>query len=617
MTVIKNNEAKAIKQVSKKKILFFKLTAIAMPFLLLVLLEGLLRLSGYGHNLSLFVADKNCQDCLVMNKYVSERYFTNNANATVGNFEPFKAKKQKGTIRLFVLGESTTIGYPYMHNGAFHRWLKYRLLQMYPDAEFEIINLSLTAVNSYTVLDMAKELDKYEPDAVLIYSGHNEYYGALGVGSTSRLGSKQWMIQSLISLKKLRVIQLAFNTVSALGNIVRKNEINVNQSLMERMTADQHIGYESVKFKTGVTQFARNIDAACGLLSAKKVPVFISNLVSNEKDLPPFVSNRDPDNSAAITYQKGMAAYQQKDSLKAKQLFIKAKDQDLLRFRAPEQMDSVISAVAKKYSGVYLVDTKKAFESRSPFGILDKSTLLEHVHPNLLGYSLMSEAFFQSLIAHRIITAKPVNGISVEQLQQQMPITKVDSLFGNYSVVFLKRGWPFNDLKIADPAPSTPEGLIAMRMLKNGLPWNDAMDQLMNYYQQKNDKQAMLKVAEAVMLEYPYDPTFYLFAGQLGAETNDSFKAINYLHRAFILKPSITLAQKLFALEIKNNRPERAIAYIDYAMKDNPSNSMLTDVRKKLINIISIKNALRKDTANILLKERLTKNYTSLENRSN
>ena len=27
-----------------------------------------------------------------------------------------------------------------------------------------------------------------EPDAVLIYAGHNEYYGALGVGSTESLG---------------------------------------------------------------------------------------------------------------------------------------------------------------------------------------------------------------------------------------------------------------------------------------------------------------------------------------------------------------------------------------------------------------------------------------------
>ncbi|WPU91606.1 hypothetical protein SNE25_20015 [Mucilaginibacter sabulilitoris] len=616
MPAVKNN-AKANSQISKKKKIIFKLTAIAMPFLLLALLEGTLRLFSYGHNLPLFVTDESCPDCLVMNKYVSERYFTNAANATIGNFEPFKIKKSKGTIRLFVLGESTTIGYPYMHNGAFHRWLKYRLMQMYPDVDFEIINLSLTAVNSYTVLDMAKELDQYEPDAVLIYSGHNEYYGALGIGSTSKLGNQRWVIQSLISLKKLRVVQLAFNTLSTVGRLTGAKGDSVNKSLMERMAADQRIAYQSVKFKTGITQFARNINAACSLLSAKKIPVLISNLVSNEKDLPPFISDRDPSNGAGITYQKGMEAYLKKDSLKARQLFIKAKDQDMLRFRAPEQMDSVITAATKRYPGVYLVDTKKAFESRSVYGILDNSTLLEHVHPNLWGYSLMSEAFFQSLTAHRVIAAKPVTSISVKQLWQQMPITKVDSLFGAYSIAFLKKGWPFNNKKIADPYPRTPEELIAMHMLKNGLPWNDAMDQLMSFYQQKNDKRAMLKVAEAVMLEYPYDPAFYLFAGQLSAADGDNFKAINYWHRAFIIKSSIALAQKLFVLEVKVNCPEKAIDYIDYALKNNPGNGMLLSVRKKLTAIIGINNALKKDPANNLLKEQLKKNYANLENRGN
>ena len=100
-----------------------------------------------------------------------------------------KKMKDDSTLRIFVLGESTTIGYPFFHNGSFHRWLQYRLMHTFPDRQFEIINLSLTAVNSYTVLGFAKELIRYKPDAVLIYTGHNEFYGTLGVGSSSRIGS--------------------------------------------------------------------------------------------------------------------------------------------------------------------------------------------------------------------------------------------------------------------------------------------------------------------------------------------------------------------------------------------------------------------------------------------
>jgi Tfp pilus assembly protein PilF len=38
--------------------------------------------------------------------------------APTGNSEPFKKIKDENTCRIFVLGESTTIGYPYFHNGS-------------------------------------------------------------------------------------------------------------------------------------------------------------------------------------------------------------------------------------------------------------------------------------------------------------------------------------------------------------------------------------------------------------------------------------------------------------------------------------------------------------------
>ena len=115
-----------------------------------------------------------------MNDYASDKFFSDTANATKGNHEIFAVDKAPNTFRIFVLGESTTIGYPYFHNGSFHRWLQYRLARMYPERNFEIINLSLTAVNSYTVLDFGKQLAQYQPDAVLIYAGHKRILWRFG-----------------------------------------------------------------------------------------------------------------------------------------------------------------------------------------------------------------------------------------------------------------------------------------------------------------------------------------------------------------------------------------------------------------------------------------------------
>src|ERR1700752_3399279 len=178
----------------KRKLWLFRVIAMLLPFVLLFLLEVALRIFHYGYDTSLFIEYPGNKDYWVMNPDASKKYFTDQLNATTGNREPFRKEKEANTLRIFVLGESTTIGYPYFHNGSFHRWLLYRLMAGYPDKKIEMVNVSLTAVNSFTGLGFSKEVVRYQPDAVLIYTGHNEYYGALGVGSTNRIGGNPRLV---------------------------------------------------------------------------------------------------------------------------------------------------------------------------------------------------------------------------------------------------------------------------------------------------------------------------------------------------------------------------------------------------------------------------------------
>lgn len=59
------------------------------------------------------------------------------------------------------------MGFPYPNNISFQRMLKYQLQKTNPDKDIEIINLALTAINSYTFYDFAQELVHFEPDAIL------------------------------------------------------------------------------------------------------------------------------------------------------------------------------------------------------------------------------------------------------------------------------------------------------------------------------------------------------------------------------------------------------------------------------------------------------------------
>ncbi|GAB3895992.1 hypothetical protein GCM10028803_13090 [Larkinella knui] len=600
----------------KKRIWLFKGLALLLPLLALALAEGLLRLFGYGHDYRLFVDDPQRKGYLIMNPHASERYFTETENATVGNFEPFRQKKSEGTFRIFVLGESTTIGYPYFHNGSFHRWLHYRLLHTFPGRNFEIINLSLTAVNSYTVFGFGKQLIEYEPDAVLIYTGHNEYYGAMGVGSTSSLGGHPALVRLVLKLREFRLMQLLNRTLAGVRKIASGGTVDLRENLMKRMAADQQIPYGSDTYQTGIDQFKTNLNDLCQLFSERRIPVLISNLVSNEKDLKPFISAPGTtEKSAQYQYSLANQAYTSGHFREAKQRFSRAKELDLLRFRAPEAINQVIRALAAHYPNVTEVDAKAVFERNSPNGILGKETLLEHVHPNLYGYALLSDAFYEALKKKRLIAADWKNEISFDQVRKQMPITPVDSLKGVFEMMILKEGWPFNErMPPEEKRAKTVEEQLAGALVVKQISWRDAMDQLLAHYQKVNNPQGALRVTEALSLEYPYEPGFYEQAGKLSLNLNQHEQAVWYLKKAFQLEETFSTAQSLFITLLKLDRPDEALVYLRYAAAHNETKFSLNELQTFVEQLVAVKNRYLTDTTNVLMSNQLAAGYLKFAN---
>ncbi len=601
---------------SGRRLGVFRFLAVLLPFVFLLLVEMALRVLGYGHDLRLFVEDPQHEGYLVMNRYVSERYFNEIENATIGNFEPFRAEKTEGTFRIFVLGESTTIGYPYFHNGSFHRWLHYRLMHTFPDRDFEIINLALTAVNSHTVYDMGREIADYAPDAVMVYVGHNEYYGALGIGSTSSLGHYVGLVRLLVRLRHLRLVQLLGNLVNGIKKMVSGNAVDIRENLMKRMAAKQQISFGSDEYKEGIAQFDRNLTDLCQLLADRQIPVFISDLVSNEKDLKPFISAPgDPFLSAQVQYEAAQKAFDQNNFNRSKKDFIRAKDLDMLRFRAPEAMNGIIQELPSRFSNVTLVHARKTFERHSLHGILGDETLLEHVHPNLFGYALLSDAFYRALTQKQGWKARKTTELSLEQLYRQMPITAVDSLAGAYEVSILKEGWPFNQpMSRAKKGPKTSEEQLAGALVVKQITWPEAMNQLLIGYTQKNQPADALRVAEALVLEYPFDPSFSEQAGKLSLNLLKNDLAITYLKRAFRQNVNPATAQRLFVVLLKADEPEGAFPYLRIAAAANGNPPALTGLIKIVERIIGLKKQNVEETNSVQLYNELAAGYLQFAN---
>jgi tetratricopeptide (TPR) repeat protein len=630
----------------------FKMIAIILPFAILALVEMGLRLFNYGSDLRIFLEDKDRPGFLYLNPEVAKRYFTVSQNATYGNKEVFCKKKGGNTFRAFVLGASTAIGFPYYHNGSFARMLQYRLQRTFPDKNFEIINLSLTAINSYALLDFAKAASLYQPDAIIFYEGHNEYYGVLGVGSTNSVGRNPAVIQTMIRLKSLRVVQLLFNISS---RFQKNSEMITNQheNLMRRMSAEKTIIYRSELYEAGVGQFRRNIDQILQTFSQKGIPVFLSTIVSNEKDLKPMMSvhkdsltisaswntrfkaaekamrrgdtafarklfrelNREDSSYALTHYYLGNLAYANGEFYLAKRYFMNARELDALRFRGPAKMNEVILLAAAKYKNVILVDVLKTFEDYSPHHIIGSELILEHLHPNLRGNFLMSDAFYRAFKQSNILSAPWRNEIPFEEMYRELPLTKVDSLYGLYGTLRLKAGWPFYE---AEPAGaesgSALEGKLANALLNREMSWNEAFDSLYHCYLEKKNYVGALKLTEGLILEFPNKTNFYEFAIGLANELNNPELSAYYSLRLFRISPDFNLAKMLFIHYLKKDEPGKALPFIDFAISNNSSAVKFEPMRAAVMEIISLQQQFSTDSLNVNTSNKIADRYFLLGN---
>jgi tetratricopeptide (TPR) repeat protein len=633
----------------KMKVLLFKAISILLPFLILFLFEISLRIFHYGNDFRLFIEYPENKNYLIFNPEASKKYFTNQAFATTGNIELFKKKKDINTLRIFVLGESTTIGYPYFHNGSFHRWLQYRLMHNYPDQNFEIINLSLTAVNSYTALGFARELINYNPDAVLIYTGQNEYYGVLGVASTDKFGGNPGIVNLILLLRDLRITQLLTNLYE---KIAGTHVTSSGGTRMKMMIAEEQIPYNSKLFNKGIKQFGYNIDKTLSLFNKYNIPVFISNLVSNEKDLKPFVSigvdsvqfpgyernfrsglqafdkgnfllssqfllkaNKINNTNALCNFCLGKLAYKQGDFKQAKEYFVIAKDMDGLRFRAPEQINALILQLSDKYPNVHLVDTKAAFEKWTDDHIIGNELILEHVHPNLTGYALMSDAFYETMKREHLLSANKEKDLTFKQLLRDMPVAKIDSLAGVYRVSNLKKSWPFSELLQRDTIMiSTEEEKLAWDLAIKKISWKDAINSLYDYYIKNQKLKEARKIMEALVLEYPEKVMYDEKAAMLSSKSKDYERAIFYYKRAFNLSASFDNAISLSLNYLKLDRPVEAVPYIEFSIKNNTSGVNLLALKSATEEVIQLKNANSNDSTNVSVLNKVAKAYIKMDN---
>jgi tetratricopeptide (TPR) repeat protein len=571
----KNNKStRSPSEIAPGKRILFSLLLLLIALGALLLVEGVLRLTNYGGDLSLFIsAPGEVSDYYRLNPDIGKRYFYKQFTIPTPPKDLFLKEKPENGYRIFVLGGSTTAGFPYGNNLMFSRILWRRLQDVFPDKRIEVVNTAMAAINSYTVLDFIDEILEYEPDLILIYMGHNEFYGALGVASLESIGQSRSIIKIYLKIQHLRLFRLLRALISKVKTLFEKNHAdnpeNLTATLMERIVSEQFIPLESELYKKGKKQFQDNLEEILGIAHRANVPVVLSELVSNVGKQPPFHSvKEDSFPPADQIYKKAQETEKSGNYNKARQLYFQAKDLDALRFRASEDFNNIIHESASKYKNT-IVPMKNIFEKNSPNGIIGNSLMLEHLHPNLDGNFLMAEGFFRALRSEGYINPRwDSNQIkSIDEYKKTWGTSALDTVYGNLNIRWLKGGWPFQAKEFHNKSletynPKNKVDSVALKVLINkeiGIEVGHL--ELANYYRENKDYLKAYREYRALIYTIPHETMFYEGAAQMLFKLNKEEEALSILEESFRMKKNDFAIKNLARSYLQQGNVNKTLYY--------------------------------------------------------
>jgi len=582
----------------RKKILFCS-TLVILPFFFLVLLEIILRLFSVGTDLSLFKVSADLR-YFEINRQVGERYFNKYAYTTPLS-DKFLRQKPLNGFRIFVMGESTVQGFPYDANLAFSRILHRRLQDIFPERFIEVVNLGLTAVNTYTILDFTDEMLQQYPDLVLIYAGHNEYYGALGVASMENGSIPDWLKKLHLKLIHLRTYQLLQNGInSILKNVNQTDQREISATLMEKMVGRNLIPYHSVLYSEGITQFSSNMSKILGKIKDAHIPAIISDLVSNVRDLPPFRS------VSYESYPKADSVYSYAQQLEmnhfyneAREEYERTKDLDIIRFRGSEELNNVISNLADSLDA-FRVSLKSIFEHYSSNGLIGNNLMTDHLHPNIDGYFLMSEGFLEAILEHRLIESSwdSIKVLPWTYYRSNWGFTELDSMIADIRIKHLKAGWPFQPDSTINSFRSTykPQGMIDSlaytTVMYGNMNATMGHKKLASYYQSLGDLKRTSKEYLSIAYISPLDVSSYYYASDFAFKAKDNELALRCLNESPYADTSAYVQYMLASIYYSQSKMKEALSCIEKYRRFHVENS-------NFLQILKLKYQIQKESAMI------------------
>ncbi|HWN97613.1 MAG TPA: tetratricopeptide repeat protein [Methylomirabilota bacterium] len=254
---------------------------VVVPLLIFGVIEGALRLCGYGYSTKFFVPAGDGKSITTNPKFAWQYYPKKSATSPAPVL--FAKEKPAGTRRVFILGESAAAGTPDPAFG-FWRMLSLMLREQYPGNHIEIINAAMRGIDSHIIRTIASECAQFGPDLFIVYAGNNELIGlhSPSPGEFTLTSNIHWL-RFKHALNRLKLMQLGH---SWLANIAKKEAPQQDQEFFRR----QRLAFDDDLRNAVYQNYEINLRDICGYAERAGAQTLLCTVAVNLRDFPPLAS---------------------------------------------------------------------------------------------------------------------------------------------------------------------------------------------------------------------------------------------------------------------------------------------------------------------------------------
>ena len=448
---------------SSRRRYVFRFVVVLFPFACLPLGNWIFYLLDIGLETNLVVPlpESSVSEWHVLNGDVDAAYW-DMGDLSGPESRPFLLPKPTDLLRVVVVGASTVEGFPWPTELSFSRQIELTLQEQHPQRKVEVLNCGIVGITSHQVLDLVRQSVSCEPDVIVVYSGHNEFYGPGGVSSKAS--------SALTWLRRYRLPQTFMRAITP--------KPDPTKELAQLLLQDLAIPLGGAAFKTSTARYRENLEQMVAVGNANNIPIVLCSVACNLSDQSPLQSissahipksvaeQRDELLSSAALlirenqfrealaltdhaseldvkyslthYRRGQCLAGLNERTAAAAAFSRARDLDGCRFRAPSVFGRIVHETATN-SGTEFVDCESLLNTNSSCGAAGNDMFFEHVHLTQKASRIVANAIARVIVEDVEKAAwsesKVLNSARREEALDLRDVDKLMSIFLSHDML--------------------------------------------------------------------------------------------------------------------------------------------------------------------------------------